>query len=891
MGIAAEILTTLRAETSQYQSEMRKASRETDDFADGTSRMAQVGKFSLLAIGTAAVAMGGVSIKAASDYEQAHARLVTAIQNSGSTWDEQRGKVEDLEGRLRNLGFTDTDVEGSMVQLVGATKDAGEATDLMGLAADIAAGRHTSLAGAVGILTRVESGRVSGLQRLNIDIKDNEGKLISQQVAIQRLTDMYGGSAAAASETFAGKLKVLEAQLDHVAVAVGEVLIPILVDLADIGADVFGFFEENTGLAIALAAVIGGPLALAMAVFIGQQIQLAAVWVFERIQDGIDAVETLANGILDLATAQEAASTAMTTAQAGEAAATEALVAAKGELVAAQAALADAQALGVGAAEASAVAEAEVVLADEALTVAELEAAAAAEVLAAAEEEAAAAGLGMGLGLAATAAIVVVATAAIIGTAYALGYFDDSVSQATKSGQEFARTMVEGITNTHNTIDSYNLVKDQVRDYGRELKTLQSTSDLASVSQERVNDRLSIYQAALLGSQDSTSQSITSQKGWREEAEHGVATIEHLTAVHDGLKSALEKLKPEYDKAIENQKKVAQEATVTAAVFGVTIPDAEVLSQAQSKALTGTFEALSKIMGTDMLQATVNLASRIPDIGFALQDALKKTEQFGNTIQGSVNKFTDVFSSFKVSDDLLNFGVDAQAQFDDFFVRSQAGALKWSQDIESLIHRGVDQGIIDNIARAGPGSQPALDMFINLVDQNGVEWVNRVQSAGRDAAQVTTNAYASMATDVAIKTAEAAAVGKAFFEDLKEHGSENLKALAGTGDEQLERMVQAALAKLPQIPQSMSRAAGDSIGEANRMAGGVIGAINSIPKDTPAYVHLQVLGMQQAYELQNLLNNLDGRDVQANAQVLIGVATAAQSDRAIKRNVVPVSWN
>ena len=258
-------------------------------------KLASVGGTALLGLAAGAVAVGAVSLKLADDFETAHARLETAVKNTGTAFDAWAPKVDAVGKKLELLGFNSTTVQAALVPLIGATHDTQKALDLMGLAADIARGRHISLQDATALLTKVETGHVALLGRMGIATKDANGKTIDATTAVQRLTDLYGGSAQANAETFHGKVQVLTAQLQDLGIKIGQFLIPIITALAGAVSDAINWFEKHRTVAIALGSVVGGALLLAIAAYTASMISaaiatIAATWPILAIVAAIAAV-------------------------------------------------------------------------------------------------------------------------------------------------------------------------------------------------------------------------------------------------------------------------------------------------------------------------------------------------------------------------------------------------------------------------------------------------------------------------------------------------------------------------------------------------------------------------------------------------------------------------
>lgn len=589
MAIAAEILTVLRANASQFKAEVASAQGTTESFAGGLSKTAVVGGAAFAVLGAAAVAVGVIGVKAALDYETAHARLTAAIKNSGSTWKDQGDRVEALDSKMRNLGFTDTDTEGSLSSLVVATKDTAKATDLMGLAADIARGRHIDLASATAILVKVEAGRVGLLGRLGLQTKDATGATISQTQAIKELTAYYGGQAAAYTDTFAGKLQTLEAQLDHIAVQIGQALIPVITDLAGALADTIDFFERNTQLAIALSAAVGGPLVYAMGAFVVAAVSaaatnLAAFWV--------TALAELLN---------------FTDALIFNTAAWEA-----------QIATADA-AVGVYLADAAGM-----------------------EAVSASAEGATASIAGMGAVL-----IPLVIGGVIIGGIYALTevFFGlaDSVSKATVNGRQFADFMVKGIVDTHNTADAFKEVTKQANDNSTALKfAKQTVSDLAG-------QYTALYRDASFVAQLNKDQ-LKTWNSANDAIDQLTATGEVYRAALSKLGPEVAKLRAEQEKQLASANLVAQSYGITIPNASSLSSTALKSLQSALSAAGAVFDrtaiqtALNAGVTGDALKSLVSDANSFAtSLEGSINKATDPFAHFGEQAQVSVDEMTNFF--------------------------------------------------------------------------------------------------------------------------------------------------------------------------------------------------------------------------------------------------------
>ncbi len=210
------------------------------------------------AIAGTAIAIGVSSIHSADDFELAHARLQAAVRATKGSFDAFAPAIDKADAKMRSLGFKDGETESSLATLTAATHSTKKALGDMGLAADLARGRNIDLSTATSIIAKVETGHVALLGKLGIATKDATGKTISQHEAMKRLATMFGGQAKGAVDTFAGKQKVLKAEMDHLQVKIGQALIPVLETLATVLGKVIDWFEKHKAVAIALAAIVGG---------------------------------------------------------------------------------------------------------------------------------------------------------------------------------------------------------------------------------------------------------------------------------------------------------------------------------------------------------------------------------------------------------------------------------------------------------------------------------------------------------------------------------------------------------------------------------------------------------------------------------------------------------
>lgn len=205
---------------------------EADSKLDRLGRTAgRVGKLAALGLGAglAAAAVGAFKLaKGAAEDEAGQRRLATSLQNTTGATKEQVASVEDWiskQGKLK--GVTDDQLRPAIEKLAGSTGSLKEAQKQATLAMDVAAGRGVSLETVTKALERANNGNVTGLGKLGIATKDAAGNTLTMEEATRKLADTYGGQAAKAADTAAGKWGRVKLQLGELGESIGAKLLPV----------------------------------------------------------------------------------------------------------------------------------------------------------------------------------------------------------------------------------------------------------------------------------------------------------------------------------------------------------------------------------------------------------------------------------------------------------------------------------------------------------------------------------------------------------------------------------------------------------------------------------------------------------------------------------------
>jgi hypothetical protein len=317
-----DVFVELRATISEFSAKMAEARKEMEKTEKaGTSHFGALSKFgagAFAALGAGAVTGVAVAIKAGSELEDSHAGLVKAVENTGAKYKAFAAPVGVADKAMEKFGFTNAQTEAALMAGTTATGSAKKALDLLQVAADVAAVKHVDLSTAMIAVAKGSEGNLRPLKQMGIDLplvasSAEKVKVAQQHVAtaqanlndllkkfpdaanpaskahakyetalgkvrdaqaklndlthtgtgvIDALRQRMGGQAAAAADTFGGKMKAARAQIEDVAAKIGEKLIPIIMK-------VVGWMSQHKSIVVAgIMAIVGafGLMAAAAAV-------------------------------------------------------------------------------------------------------------------------------------------------------------------------------------------------------------------------------------------------------------------------------------------------------------------------------------------------------------------------------------------------------------------------------------------------------------------------------------------------------------------------------------------------------------------------------------------------------------------------------------------------
>ncbi|MGI9142036.1 MAG: hypothetical protein ACR2IJ_02490 [Fluviibacter sp.] len=232
-------------------------------FLDLEGSAKKLGKALGIALSARAVVnFGKASVKAFLDDERAAKSLATQLGALGMAIDTI-GAESFIQNIQRTTGVLDDELRPAYSRLAAVTLSASKTQDLLNLAMDISAGTGASLQATTDALAKAYQGNTRSLGGLGVALSKAELQTSTFAEIQTRLADIYKGQAAAAADTYAGKVKRLSAAFSDLKENIGSGIITGFANLTSAGGEIdgaisgiqrFGIIasEEIAGLGIGL---------------------------------------------------------------------------------------------------------------------------------------------------------------------------------------------------------------------------------------------------------------------------------------------------------------------------------------------------------------------------------------------------------------------------------------------------------------------------------------------------------------------------------------------------------------------------------------------------------------------------------------------------------------
>jgi len=224
----------------------KKLKSANGDVESSSNKLGEFGKKAGAAFAAAAAAAAAYAtklavdgVKAAIEDEKAQTQLAIALENATGATNAQIKATEDsiLQMSLAS-GVADDTLRPALSRLVRSTGDITKAQDLLAIALDVSTATGKPLEAVANSLGKAYDGNTSALGKLGLGLDSAELKTMTFTEVQGRLTELFGGAAAANADTYAGKIARVQVAFDEAKETLGQALLPIL--------DKFlGFINDN----------------------------------------------------------------------------------------------------------------------------------------------------------------------------------------------------------------------------------------------------------------------------------------------------------------------------------------------------------------------------------------------------------------------------------------------------------------------------------------------------------------------------------------------------------------------------------------------------------------------------------------------------------------------
>ena len=212
---------------------LKAATADVETFGDKVSKAGKVVGAALVAAAAAAgayaVKIGVDGVKAAIEDEKAQTQLALALKNAtGATEGAIAATEQFILQQSLATGVADDELRPALQRLALSTGDVKKAQDLLKIAMDVSTATGKPLEAVANSLGKAYDGNTTALGRLGIGLSAAELKTMTFTQVQGRLTDLFGGAAAANADTYSGRIARMQIAFDEAKETIGFALLPIL---------------------------------------------------------------------------------------------------------------------------------------------------------------------------------------------------------------------------------------------------------------------------------------------------------------------------------------------------------------------------------------------------------------------------------------------------------------------------------------------------------------------------------------------------------------------------------------------------------------------------------------------------------------------------------------
>lgn len=249
-------------------------------------------------IGGSVLALTNQAIKAFAEEEKSAKLLANTLQNLGFGMATQ--SVEAFISQMQlATGVSDSELRPAMAKLVQTLGSVSAAQDALSLAMDVSAASGIDLNTVVSDIAAATLGNYKGLKKYALGLTQVQLKTMSATEIMARFNEIFGGGAAVAADTFAGKLARITVAIDEAKEALGKGIIDALMvatgsqDIEALQQKIIDFGTYAGEAVRNLGQVVKDFLPVIKTVGAA----FAALWTIGKIQAGVNATIKILGGV------------------------------------------------------------------------------------------------------------------------------------------------------------------------------------------------------------------------------------------------------------------------------------------------------------------------------------------------------------------------------------------------------------------------------------------------------------------------------------------------------------------------------------------------------------------------------------------------------------------
>lgn len=218
----------LLAANKKAQASFQKTQKKSATLKDSIGKL----KLSYLAVAAAvgvAIRTVGKFIKAAAKQEKAERTLAAAMKQAGTFTEKAFKENLKYASSLQKITtFGDEAILGVQKLLTNFGLEGEELKSLTKATLDLAAAKGMDLTSAADLVAKSVGSSTNALTRYGIQVTGAVGSTERAQTAVENITKLFGGAAAAEADTFSGTIEQTKNALGDLAERIGAKLFPVL---------------------------------------------------------------------------------------------------------------------------------------------------------------------------------------------------------------------------------------------------------------------------------------------------------------------------------------------------------------------------------------------------------------------------------------------------------------------------------------------------------------------------------------------------------------------------------------------------------------------------------------------------------------------------------------